>query len=230
MDLIVGADLGRIVASRGALPPEVAIEWVAQIADALTAVHDARRADGGPLGLIHRDVSPGNVLIGTDGSARLTDFGIALHDERVQPSTRSGAIKGKLSYMSPEQLQGRPLTPASDVFSLGVTAWEALMGHPLFEGKTATETIQLVQALDIRSPHMLRSEIPIEASLAIEDALARDPAKRPRPEELARRLRAAFPAPPTRERLVSIVAPVALANIETMQGVLSQTWPASSPA
>jgi serine/threonine protein kinase len=227
MDLVVGTDLAHLLQARPLLPVSVALAWMAQLADGLAAVHEATNEKGQRLDLIHRDISPHNVLLGCDGDARLADFGIALFNERQQQPTRSGAIKGKLRYMSPEQASGARLTGRSDVFSLAATAWEALTGRPLFDGSEPSALLEILRSgpLAITPPHEVRDEIPREASLALVAALATDPAARPSARELAQRLHAANQPAPGRDVLSSVVLPVAMQGVNTMRKGLASTWP-----
>ena len=103
---------------------------VAGLLHGLHAAHEAKSERGAPLGIVHRDVSPQNVLVGLDGVPRVLDFGIAKAVTRVQ-STRNGQLKGKLSYMAPEQLRGGSADRRTDVFAAGIVLWEALTGSPL---------------------------------------------------------------------------------------------------
>src|SRR6185295_18346291 len=103
---------------------------------------------GAPLGIVHRDVSPQNVLVGADGIARIVDFGIAKSREvgGASGKTMTGVLKGKVGYMSPEYVRGRPLDARSDVFGLGVVLWEALTGTRLFRAGTEVETMTRVMS------------------------------------------------------------------------------------
>ena len=227
MDLIVGSDLARVLRQRGRLPICAALEWMAQLAEGLQAVHDATNDRGEPLGLVHRDVSPHNVLIGTDGIARLSDFGIALSNERLQAATRSGTIKGKIRYMSPEQVRAEKLTAKSDVFSLGVVAWESLTGAPLFDAAEPSRTLERMRTLDIPAPSSLRADVPEAASRAVLLALSRDPGDRPSARELSDALRSSGPRAPIAE-LAAVVVPVALSGIRDIRSSLEDTWSAAA--
>jgi serine/threonine-protein kinase len=139
------SELGKTLAPRLAL--RIAIDALA----GLEAAHVLVGAEGRHLGIVHRDVSPHNVLVGCDGSARLTDFGIAKAADRVQV-TRTHEVKGKLAYLAPERIdQRRICTAQSDVFSLSVVLWECISGRRLFRGAEALETLQEVVAAPIPS-------------------------------------------------------------------------------
>ena len=128
------ARLERLASDRGdRIPEAMAASMIAGILHGLHAAHEARDERGEPLGIVHRDVSPQNVLVGVDGVARVLDFGIAKAAGRIQ-TTRDGQLKGKLAYMSPEQLRGE-VTRTTDVYAAGVVLWEALTGRQLFVGE-----------------------------------------------------------------------------------------------
>ncbi len=136
------------------LPIPVVISIIVGALHGLHAAHEATNEDGRRLGLIHRDVSPQNVLVGTDGVSRLLDFGIAKAEGRLH-TTREGQLKGKLSYMAPEQLRGSGMTHLVDVYAAGIVLWEALTGRRLFAGKTERETIQKVLAAEVVPPSQI---------------------------------------------------------------------------
>jgi serine/threonine-protein kinase len=134
LDLVIGASLRQLLdAESEPLPTDVALTMLAQVARGLADAHAARGTDGSPLGLVHRDVSPHNVLVGVDGRARLSDFGVARAAASVS-TTESGELKGKLAYAAPEQLGGEVADASSDVFALGIVAWEVLAHRRLFQG------------------------------------------------------------------------------------------------
>ncbi|WP_155797910.1 serine/threonine-protein kinase, partial [Sorangium cellulosum] len=140
----------------------------------LHAAHEATAEDGAPLLLVHRDVSPHNVLVGEDGVARVLDFGVAKSAGRAQ-ITRDGQLKGKLAYMSPEQIAGEPLDRRADVYSAGVVLWETLTGERLFEGRgEALSILRLLQA-GVDPPSARRPGVPPELEAITLRALARDP-------------------------------------------------------
>jgi len=147
MDYIEGASLGELVATRasagGRLPPRVAVRILLDACAGLHAAHEAHDDAGKPLGLVHRDVSPQNILVGVDGVARVTDFGIAKCVETSDGTSRN-ALKGKAGYMAPEYVRGGDIDRRADVFALGVVLWEALCGRRLFRGQTDAETLERV--------------------------------------------------------------------------------------
>jgi len=148
MEYVDGGDLSGLLKAaskqRRALPPRVVARVVVDLCHGLEVAHRLVDDDGEPLNLIHRDVSPHNVMIGIDGVARLTDFGIAKSDERYT-MTRPGQLKGKLSYMAPEQLAHEDgLDGRVDVFAAGVVLWEALLGRRLFKADDEISIINKV--------------------------------------------------------------------------------------
>ncbi len=142
MEYVAGVDLEQIIdaekARGGRVPIPVALRIIAQAADGLDHAHKALDARGQPLGLVHRDVSPSNVMVSFDGNAKLLDFGIA----KATPTnvrTEVGIIKGKLPYMSPEQVEGQPVDARSDVFALGTVIYELTVGKRPFDGNSVGE-------------------------------------------------------------------------------------------
>lgn len=143
----------------------------------LHAAHEATTETGAPLGLVHRDVSPHNLLVGEDGVARVLDFGVAKSTGRVQV-TRDGQIKGKLAYMPPEQIAGDPLDRRADVYAAGVVLWETLTGERLFEGRgESLNMLRLLQA-GVDPPSTRRPGVPPELEAITLRALLRDPEDR----------------------------------------------------
>jgi serine/threonine-protein kinase len=136
MEYVQGESLAQLLRQAAAqgrsVPPRIAASIVSGALLGLHAAHEARDSRGRPLNLVHRDVSPHNILVGVDGTARLLDFGVAKANGRSQHMTREGRIKGKLGYMAPEHLAGEAVTRESDVYSAAVVLWEALAGRKLF--------------------------------------------------------------------------------------------------
>ena len=177
MELLLGttlAEVQRACAARGmGLHPEV-IAWVgARIADALQYAHDRKDARGQPLGIIHRDVNPSNVFLGFDGEVKLIDFGLAKRHGRAT-KTRRGVIKGKVPYLSPEQIMQLPLDHRSDVFGLGTTLWELCTTRRLFGRTTEIETVRAVHCGPIPDPRLLAPDVPPELAAIILHALERN--------------------------------------------------------
>jgi len=114
------------------MPHEIAAALMVHVLHGLHAAHEAKDERGVPLGIVHRDVSPHNILIGVDGVARVLDFGVAKAAGRIQ-TTHEGRLKGKLTYMAPEQVEGAA-SRVSDIYSAGIVLWELLTGRRMFHG------------------------------------------------------------------------------------------------
>ncbi len=174
----VGAIIERAVESGQAVPLEVALRIAQHAALGLHAAHDLMAPDGTPLSLVHRDVSPHNIIVGFDGIARVTDFGIAKALGRLS-RTSTGILKGKLGYMSPEQLRFRSPDRRSDLFSLGVVLFELLAARRLYPGKLGEASA--LRILEEPPPDLLefREDAPPELVGLMFELLAKDPAQRP---------------------------------------------------
>lgn len=134
MEYVPGLSLSRLMARRGRpVEPVVAARMVAEIARGLHAVHEQTNDRGVPMGIIHRDVSPQNIMVSFDGQMKLIDFGIALMENRKSEPTSVGLVKGKISYVAPEQILGIEADRRSDVYSLSIVLYELLTGQTLFE-------------------------------------------------------------------------------------------------
>ncbi|MEV0596540.1 serine/threonine protein kinase [Nonomuraea cavernae] len=166
MKFVDGEPLDRLLARLGRVPPQPAMELIAQAASALQAVHDR--------GIVHRDVKPGNLLVQRDGTLVLTDFGIARSD-LAHKLTDAGMVLGTAAYCAPEQAEGAPVTPAVDIYALGVVAYECLVGQRPFDGDSAV-TIALKHIRE--APPPLPVEIPPPVRALVECALSKDPARR----------------------------------------------------
>lgn len=181
MEYVEGVDLHRILRlcqnrGRRLTPAEVATigEGVAR---GLAYTHGLADDGGVPLCIVHRDVSPHNIMISAAGEPKVMDFGIAKAAARAT-RTVTGTIKGKLAYMSPEQATGQPLDKRTDQFSLGVVLWECLTGVRLFAGDTEVNLIQKVIACDIPTVRSVRPDVPVRLEAAVMRALSKDPAAR----------------------------------------------------
>jgi serine/threonine-protein kinase len=166
MELVEGEPLSALLAREGALGTATTLSILRQTAFGLGEAHAA--------GMVHRDVKPGNILVRTDGSVKITDFGIA-HSARSVALTRTGQVIGTPQYLSPEQAEGRPATPASDVYALGLIGYECLVGRPAFEGDNPV-TIALKQVR--QDPAPLPGELPPDVRELITRAVHKDPAAR----------------------------------------------------
>jgi hypothetical protein len=178
MDYVQGESLSRLLRQHGrAAPPPIVLSIVSQMLSGLHAAHEATSPRGEPLHLVHRDVSPHNVVVGTDGIVRVVDFGVAKASWRMQ-DTRDGSLKGKLSYMSPEQLQWRKLDRRSDIFSASVVLWEALTGERLFTGESTEDAVRKILLMDVPPPSTQAPQVPKALDAIVARGLARDPTDR----------------------------------------------------
>ena len=182
MDYVEGASLGQLMAVTGRagkrLSRSVAIRVVLDALAGLSAVHEVTDGDGIPLGLVHRDISPQNILVGVDGVARVTDFGIAMAEYGAYTPTTQGTLKGKIGYMAPEYIRGIRPDARVDVFGMGVVLWEALAGRRLFKGANDADGLDrlLHQDAPLLSEEVPELAGPLDAVLV--KALAKPPEKR----------------------------------------------------
>jgi serine/threonine-protein kinase len=181
MEHVAGESLVELVRLQRAravpVPASIAAAIAAGMLAGLHAAHEARSESGAPLGIVHRDVSPHNVMIADDGLARVLDFGIAYAAERLQV-TRDGEIKGKIAYMAPEQLLGRRVDRRSDVYAASVVLWELLAGRRLFAGDNTGHTVKLITDGAGRPPSSFAPAVPPELDRVVMRGLQRDPDKR----------------------------------------------------
>ncbi|GGO00689.1 serine/threonine-protein kinase [Microbispora bryophytorum] len=201
MELVRGEPLSAILARNGVLGPHVTLDLVEQTARGLHAAHRA--------GVIHRDVKPGNLLVTETGQVKITDFGIARALEAA-PLTATGTILGTAQYISPEQASGATLTPASDIYSLGVVAYECLAGRPPF---TADNPVALALRHLNDTPPPLPGNVPAPVAALVTAMIAKDPAARPETGPVlldgARALR---------ETLAGTASPAALGSLTDPRG------------
>ena len=178
MELIDGWTLAQERSLRGTLPPHEATAMAAQLAAGLSAAH--------AHGVVHRDIKPANVMLTANGTAKITDFGIArFADDAAGTLTATGKVVGTADYLAPERALGRPAQPASDVYSLGCVLYELLTGQPPFRGATTLAVVQQhVDAVPVPPSH-LRAGIPGPVADYILGMLAKDPAHRPTAEQAA---------------------------------------------
>jgi eukaryotic-like serine/threonine-protein kinase len=218
MEWVEGESLHTVIAEAGkrsAIPPELAVKIIADAASGLHAAHELRDLDGTLRGVVHRDVSPHNILIGTNGMVKLVDFGVAKALGRISEATRAGQLKGKFGYMSPEQALGKPVDRRSDVFSLGIVLFELTTSRRLFRGEHDIDTLKLVIGGPIPKPTSIDPKYPPGLERIVLKALDRNPEGRYQTaQELAEDLRAYLKA----ERVV--VAQSALSGL--MKRVLGE--------
>jgi serine/threonine-protein kinase len=167
MELVEGEPLSAVLHREKRLSPERMLDILGQAADALQAAH--------ALNIVHRDIKPGNLLIRHDGVVKVTDFGIARAVDAA-PLTATGIMMGTAYYVSPEQASGRPVTPASDVYSLGVVAYECLAGRRPFDDRNP---IVVVMAHQQDNPPPLPGDVPHQVRQLVEQAMAKNPNRRP---------------------------------------------------
>ena len=177
-EYVDGCDLRTLLRQLRAPPRlDLAVAIIAELGTGLEAAHDAAGEDGQPLNLVHRDVSPSNVLLGVHGEVKIADFGVAKARSRSY-HTVSGSIKGKAPYMAPEQILGEPVDRRADVFSLGVLLFELTTRTRLYSAHS--NALAMAQILDghIADPAERRPGYPPELAAIVRRALARDPAQR----------------------------------------------------
>jgi serine/threonine protein kinase len=181
MEYIDGRDIRRILRHArkvtGPPPIHVTVGLLLQLCEALDYAHTKVDDRGVPLGLVHRDVSPSNLLITKGGHLKVIDFGIA-KAQSTHLRTQTGRVKGKLAYMAPEAIAGRDLDARSDLFAVGVIAHELLTARPLFASKNEYQTLLKVQRGDIMPPSTFNQACPAELDAVVLKALARDPSER----------------------------------------------------
>jgi serine/threonine-protein kinase len=179
MEYVHGESLGRLFGRartrHESVSPAIASALAIGMLEGLHAAHEARSDHGQPLGIIHRDVSPQNVIAGVDGIARVVDFGIAKARDRIQ-TTRDGQLKGKAGYIAPEQLEGdAPIDRRVDIYAAGVVLWEALAGRRLFEGDGAPAIMAKIMTQEIVPPSRHAPAVPPALDAIVMRALARSP-------------------------------------------------------
>ncbi len=155
------------------IPRNLVVAAIAQAAEGLHHAHTMTAPDGRPLNIIHRDVSPQNIMVLYTGVVKVIDFGVARAVGRVT-ETRTGVLKGKLSYMSPELIQGKAIDARSDVFSLGVVLWECLLGRRLYEQESDLKVLESITSKDAPSPAVYDADVSEELCRITLRALARD--------------------------------------------------------
>src|SRR5919199_644415 len=209
MEYLDGRSLKELITSRGPAPIHVAVDYARQILAALRVAHRQ--------GVVHRDIKPHNVLVDGEGRIKVTDFGIA----RAGPSqmTEEGSIIGTAQYLSPEQAQGAPVTPASDLYSVGIVLYEILTGSVPFGGESPVELAMKHLSKVPEPPSHLRPEVPRDLDFVIMRALAKPPSERYQSADemdadLARVARGVAVSPETEEAATAIIAqPITAATV-----------------
>jgi eukaryotic-like serine/threonine-protein kinase len=181
MEYVDGADLKAILESlrkRGReIPPEDAVFICIKICEGLCYAHELKDSDGKAFGVVHRDVSPPNVLITKNGEIKIVDFGLARASTQLEKS-EPGIIKGKFSYLCPEAALGKDVDHRADIFAVGIILWEMLSGRRLFQGDTDFATVKLVQQAIVPPITKLNPKTDATLESILGKALARDPAQR----------------------------------------------------
>jgi serine/threonine protein kinase len=177
MEYIHGQDIRGVLQAAARrhqrIPLAQALTMIAGASAGLHAAHEKRSLDGRPLQIVHRDVSPSNVLVSYDGAVKVVDFGVAKAAQR-QTETRTGTLKGKIAYMSPEQCLGKPLDRRSDIFSIGILLYELTTGRRLFKGEAEFGVMQRIVSEDVTPPSHLVASYPPELEKIVIKALRRD--------------------------------------------------------
>jgi serine/threonine protein kinase len=206
MEYVHGASVHAIQKTTRTLGLDAALAIVCGAAAGLHHAHDKKNRSGVPLEIVHRDVSPSNILVTFDGAVKLVDFGIAKAIARLT-ETRGGTVKGKFGYMSPEQCRGEAVDRRSDVFALGVVLFELTVGRALFPGDNEFEVVNKVCNAPLPRPSQLVAEYPAELEAIVMRALERD---RERRTPTARQLQLELEAFAREARLS--LSPVAIAD------------------
>jgi serine/threonine protein kinase len=181
MEYLRGEDLRRLfrACDQAAKPLRVPLicRIIADAAAGLDFAHSLRDHEGNPYGIVHRDISPQNILVTFEGGVKVIDFGVAKAAGRAQ-HTRTGALKGKYSYMSPEQVMGKQVDHRTDIFALGVVLHELLTGKRLFKADSDVETLERVRQTKVLPPSALNPQVPQSLDGIVMHALTRDPDQR----------------------------------------------------
>lgn len=181
MEYVHGESLARLVHVRPdsslPVPPAMAAAIFVDVLHGLHAAHDAKTPEGEPLSIVHRDVTPHNVLVGVDGSARIADFGIAKATQRSH-ATDGSTLKGKLCYVAPEQLHGREVNRTTDVYSAAVSLWESLTGRLLFAAENEAHVLEKILTGAARPPSAFAPDVPPALDEIVMRGLQMKPHKR----------------------------------------------------
>jgi len=181
MQFIDGANLKKItgtLAERGSkLPLELAVFIAMDVCKGLAYAHNKRSTDGQPLGIVHRDISPPNILISREGEVKIMDFGLAKATGNLE-KTDPGVVKGKFGYLSPEAAHGEEVDLRTDIFAVGIVLWEMLAGRRLFHGESDYETLHLVRKAEVPSLRSFNPDVPAELEAIVRKSLAQDKLQR----------------------------------------------------
>jgi serine/threonine protein kinase len=181
MEYIFGRDMRRIIPKADGMgipfPMVYALKIASSVCEGLYYAHQKMDIYGAPLNIVHRDVTPENIFVSFDGTVKVLDFGIAKAANQIE-QTKAGEIKGKLSYMSPEQCMGKPLDSRSDIFSLGVVLYEWITGFKLFTGESEVGILKSITEGKIYAPSYFKADIPEAVEKILMKALEKDREKR----------------------------------------------------
>src|SRR6478752_977372 len=181
LEYVQGESMARIIRTLrekgGVTPPAIAAAIMVGVLGGLHAAHEARSEHGEPLHLVHRDMSPQNIIVCVDGIARVLDFGIAKARGRVQ-TTKDGQLKGKLSYIAPEQLRHEEVDRRTDIYAAGVTLWEMLTGQRLHKSDSEWQTVHQILTGEVPSPSSLIATVPSALDAVVARALQKKPEDR----------------------------------------------------
>jgi serine/threonine-protein kinase len=181
MEFVDGGNLKSIIEhikkSGRDFPVEAAVYITLELCKGLAYAHELTDSSGVPLHIVHRDMSPPNVIITKHGEIKIVDFGLAKANSQLEKS-EPGIIKGKFSYLAPEAAMGQDVDARTDIFALGIMLWELLAGQRLFLGETDFQTVKKVQAAHVPSIMQINKKVPAELERIVNRALARDPAQR----------------------------------------------------
>ncbi len=177
MDYVEGDNLARLTKGQEPVPHDVVSGILINVLHGLHAAHEARAVGGERLDIVHRDVSPQNILVDIDGIARVTDFGIAKATARLS-NTQTGELKGKFRYMALEQITGRNVTHQTDIYSAGAVLWELLTGRRLIDASGPFEARERIMELDAAPPSRYRPEVPVALDNVVLRALNKQPEAR----------------------------------------------------
>jgi len=235
LEWIDGVDLGSWIKWHVARNEPTRWELVAAVGvgvlRGLAAAHERIGPDGEPLPIVHRDVSPHNVLLTTRGVVKLIDFGLAFAPDRLQETTEPGIVKGKMSYLAPEIVTGGRPSPASDQFACGSVLWEALVGRKLFDGETDYEAYCRLRDCMVQPLRPLRPDIPPAFAQIIHRALSADADNRfPSTREMARQIGTALKKVQLRKDLHTVLSKSvtdarAVMGLGTRTGEISEATP-----
>ncbi len=232
MEYVHGEPLSRLLAElrahREAMSVRVACAIVVAMLQGLQAAHEATNERGESLGIVHRDVSPQNVIVGLDGVARMADFGVAMATGRLQ-TTKTGQLKGKYGYMAPEQVRGGTVTRAADIYSAAVVMWEALTGMRLFAAANDVQMVSQILSAHIEPPSRHARGVTRDLDSIVMCALERDPSRRfETARDMARAIEATVPIATASEvgEWVEALAGAALSERAKKLARIEEAWAA----